>query len=82
MALGLQMPAGHFSELLRERHTSYLRLNWFPPCAAPEPNTLGISPHRDAGFLTVLAQDVDCHSLQATGQKHPECLKGASFAHP
>jgi len=25
---------------------------------------LGISPHRDAGFLTVLWQDPSCHSLQ------------------
>ncbi|KAL7462371.1 hypothetical protein ACHAXS_002749 [Conticribra weissflogii] len=29
-----------------------------------EPPPLGISPHRDAGFLTVLLQDDDCHSLQ------------------
>ena len=28
------------------------------------PPPLGISPHKDAGFLTVLAQDPDCHSLQ------------------
>jgi len=27
-------------------------------------DTLGISPHRDAGFLTILLQDDDCHSLQ------------------
>ena len=26
--------------------------------------TLGISPHRDAGFLTILLQDINCHSLQ------------------
>mmetsp|Transcript_8649 Transcript_8649/g.13507 ORF Transcript_8649/g.13507 Transcript_8649/m.13507 type:complete len:412 (+) Transcript_8649:66-1301(+) len=25
---------------------------------------LGISPHRDASFLTILLQDVNCHSLQ------------------
>jgi len=65
MALGLGMPRGFFSELLRRRHTSYLRMNWFPPCAEhSDPPPLGISPHRDAGFLTVLAQDMDCHSLQ------------------
>ena len=28
------------------------------------PPPLGISPHKDAGFLTVLVQDDDCHSLQ------------------
>jgi hypothetical protein len=48
---------------LMQVHTSYLRLNYYPP--NPDPgNTLGISPHRDAGFLTVLWQDPNCHSLQ------------------
>ena len=50
-------------------HTSYLRMNYYPPCVIPvdnnnDPPPLGISPHRDAGFLTVLLQDDDCHSLQ------------------
>ena len=29
-----------------------------------QPPPLGISPHKDAGFVTVLIQDDDCHSLQ------------------
>uniref|UniRef100_A0A6T9D389 Fe2OG dioxygenase domain-containing protein n=1 Tax=Haptolina ericina TaxID=156174 RepID=A0A6T9D389_9EUKA len=63
MAEGLGMPADYFDDALREVHTSYLRLNYYPP--NPDPgNTLGISPHRDAGFLTVLWQDPNCHSLQ------------------
>lgn len=53
-------------------HTSYLRMNYYPPCdlndvdtVVPDgPPPLGISPHRDAGFLTILLQDDDCHSLQ------------------
>ena len=53
---------------MKENHTSYLRLNYYPPCPPtdekPEVQPLGISPHRDAGFLTVLIQDDDCHSLQ------------------
>jgi isopenicillin N synthase-like dioxygenase len=39
-------------------HTSYVRLNYYPPC--PNSNTakpLGISPHTDAGALTCLLQD-------------------------
>jgi isopenicillin N synthase-like dioxygenase len=60
-------------EDLRKNHTSYLRSNYYPMCppeeSAKEEKTggsppLGISPHRDAGFLTVLLQDDDCHSLQ------------------
>jgi isopenicillin N synthase-like dioxygenase len=37
-----------------------------PNSIAPqqEPPPLGISPHKDAGFLTVLWQDENCHSLQ------------------
>ena len=88
---------------LRRRHSSYLRLNYYPvydpdtsreeggasgaasggdgrvvggttttttttttatPPTTANPPPLGISPHRDAGFLTVLLQDDDCHSLQ------------------
>jgi len=62
-------------------HTSYLRMNYYPPCdlkclndndasssstttAENGPPPLGISPHRDAGFLTILLQDDNCHSLQ------------------
>jgi isopenicillin N synthase-like dioxygenase len=63
---------------LRTNHTSYLRMNYYPPC--PEhavkqehddssPPPLGISPHRDAGFLTILLQDDYCHSLQVP-KKH------------
>ncbi len=75
----------HFLERMRVGHTSYLRMNYYPPCGGhsdPDANdddnlhnngfsattassgTLGISPHRDAGFLTILLQDDDCHSLQ------------------
>ena len=52
---------------LRESHSSYLRANYYPLCnqQADDGSTpLGISPHRDAGFLTILLQDVNCHSLQ------------------
>jgi isopenicillin N synthase-like dioxygenase len=51
-------------------HTSYLRMNYYPPCTEAEhakpasSGPLGISPHRDAGFLTVLLQDDNCSSLQ------------------
>ena len=68
MAVGLGMPADYFTDRLHAAHSSFLRLNYYPVCdevaAPPEPAPLGISPHKDAGFLTVLAQDPDCHSLQ------------------
>ena len=67
---------------LRDKHTSYLRTNFYPPYIPGEtslpdsdatindgkdeqqPPPLGISPHKDAGFVTCLVQDDDCHSLQ------------------
>jgi isopenicillin N synthase-like dioxygenase len=52
---------------LRENHSSYLRVNYYPTCNETDEvgrTPLGVSPHRDAGFLTVLLQDDDCHSLQ------------------
>jgi len=55
---------------LRANHSSYLRTNYYPPHdpvdmdEAGNPVTLGISPHNDAGFLTVLLADADCPSLQ------------------
>lgn len=42
-------------------HTSFVRLNYYPPC--PEPASLGVNRHTDAGALTVLVQD-DVPSLQ------------------
>jgi isopenicillin N synthase-like dioxygenase len=54
---------------LREKHSSYLRSNHYPPCDDTE-NNLGISPHRDAGFLTVLLQDQETHSLQVWKDGH------------
>jgi isopenicillin N synthase-like dioxygenase len=50
----------------RPNHTSFLRLNYYPPCplparpAAHEPATaghLGVNPHTDAGAVTLLLQD-------------------------
>jgi len=60
------MPAS-FYEKDFEAHTSFMRLNYYPRCQDPSQH-LGISPHRDAGFLTVLAQH-DIAGLQVyTGE--------------
>ncbi|MDC0525788.1 hypothetical protein OAO87_02220 [bacterium] len=65
-SLGLGDAADFFEpHLRRHQHTSYLRLNYYAPYTGSDPTQLCISPHKDAGFLTVLAQDVSCHSLQA-----------------
>lgn len=46
-------------------HSSFLRLNWYPPCPAPAPHDLpldaeghlGIRHHTDSGALTLLLHD-------------------------
>lgn len=59
---------------MAEQHTSYLRVNYYPKCPSPSGGSrespLGISPHHDAGFLTVLLQDDDCHSLQVLNSEN------------
>ena len=71
-SLGLGMPADYFEPVLnRGAHTSYLRINYYAPYTGPAPTQLAISPHKDAGFLTVLAQDVGCHSLQVRDRAKP-----------
>ncbi|KAL7569908.1 hypothetical protein ACA910_008572 [Epithemia clementina (nom. ined.)] len=70
MARGLGVPCDDpFIMDMAANHSSYLRTNYYPPFEAHTdsdagPWPLGISPHKDAGFLTVLLQDDDCHLLQ------------------
>jgi isopenicillin N synthase-like dioxygenase len=86
MAQGLGVAAKNddFLRDLQENHTSYLRMNYYPTCCtdtgdseeeAQQGGALGISPHKDAGFLTVLLQDDDCHSLQVldASQSQEQC---------
>ena len=51
----LGLPAGYFNSKFEEP-TSSLRLNHYSPCPVPE-LALGVGRHKDAGVLTVLAQD-------------------------
>ena len=54
LAMALGMPADLWEADFTD-HTSFLRLNFYPRCTDPSQH-LGISPHKDSGFLTVLAQ--------------------------
>ena len=66
IATNLGMPAGALDACFRPQHTSFLRLNYYPRCAAPahpagegpaRDGHLGVNPHTDAGALTLLLQD-------------------------
>lgn len=61
LASHLGLPRRHFAPSF-EPHTSYLRLNYYPAC--PEPSTLSVNRHTDAGALTVLLQENGTTALQ------------------
>lgn len=67
ISANLGMPARHLDACFDAMHTSFLRLNYYPPCAHPAPadtpgipasGHLGIHHHTDAGALTLLLQDM------------------------
>ena len=66
ISANLGMAPNHLVDAFVPRHTSFLRLNYYPVCDDPaEPSSvatpgsghLGINHHTDAGALTVLLQD-------------------------
>lgn len=62
MAKTLGIDEAEMTELFREGMQS-LRMNYYPPC--PEPHkAIGITPHSDAGALTILYQLNDTQGLQ------------------
>ncbi|OVA10519.1 Isopenicillin N synthase [Macleaya cordata] len=56
VALSLGLPAERLNGYFNDENTSFIRLNHYPPCPAPH-LALGVGRHKDAGALTVLAQD-------------------------
>eukprot|EP00670_Eutreptiella_braarudii_P028647 CAMPEP_0174379148 /NCGR_PEP_ID=MMETSP0811_2-20130205/122517_1 /TAXON_ID=73025 ORGANISM="Eutreptiella gymnastica-like, Strain CCMP1594" /NCGR_SAMPLE_ID=MMETSP0811_2 /ASSEMBLY_ACC=CAM_ASM_000667 /LENGTH=373 /DNA_ID=CAMNT_0015531591 /DNA_START=119 /DNA_END=1240 /DNA_ORIENTATION=- len=54
IAVGLGGDKSFFKDKF-DKHTSFLRLNYYPTCS--DSKTLGVNPHKDAGFLTILSQD-------------------------
>lgn len=66
ISTNLGMSPGYLSRGFGADHTSFLRLNYYPACPAPEHpqglappkrGHLGVGPHTDSGALTLLLQD-------------------------
>lgn len=66
IGVNLGMPHGHLRTAFGPAQTSFLRLNYYPPCPAParpegvrtpEHGYLGVNHHTDSGALTLLLQD-------------------------
>ncbi|KAJ6841990.1 flavonol synthase/flavanone 3-hydroxylase-like [Iris pallida] len=55
IALSLKLPPKRFNDFFKDS-TSFVRLNHYPPCPAPH-LALGVTRHKDAVALTILAQD-------------------------
>jgi isopenicillin N synthase-like dioxygenase len=62
IAANLHEPAAPLRAAFEPRHSSFLRLNYYPPGNEPQA-ALGIHEHTDAGALTLLLQD-DVAGLQ------------------
>jgi isopenicillin N synthase-like dioxygenase len=62
IAQNLGMPGPYLAGGFDGRHSSFLRLNYYPKCPSPTtagagPTPLGVGQHTDAGALTLLLQD-------------------------
>jgi isopenicillin N synthase-like dioxygenase len=66
IATNLGVPSKRLLKGFLPRHTSFLRLNYYPPCPEPERPVdvstpkrghLGLNHHTDPGALTILLQD-------------------------
>ncbi|EXC14805.1 Protein SRG1 [Morus notabilis] len=62
LSLIMGMEKGALLELHKELGQA-LRVNYYPPCRMPD-SVLGISPHSDAGTITILMQEDDVVGLQ------------------
>ncbi|XWS54847.1 hypothetical protein CRYUN_Cryun10bG0124700 [Craigia yunnanensis] len=72
IALSLGLPADTFHGFFKDQ-TSYVRLNHYPPCPTPD-LALGVGRHKDAGALTVLAQD-DVGGLEVKRKSDGEWIR-------
>ncbi|KAH7517920.1 protein DMR6-LIKE OXYGENASE 1 [Ziziphus jujuba] len=71
IALSLGLPENRFSGYFNGQTTS-IRINYYPPCPFPH-LALGVGRHKDAGVLTILAQD-DVAGLQVKRKSDGEWI--------
>ncbi|KAL6514279.1 hypothetical protein OROHE_019266 [Orobanche hederae] len=62
ISLSLGLARHRLNGFFNKDQTSFVRLNHYPPCPIPD-LALGVGRHKDAGALTILAQD-DVGGLQ------------------
>ncbi|XP_048492147.1 jasmonate-induced oxygenase 2 [Beta vulgaris subsp. vulgaris] len=74
IARSLGLAGNRFSELFKDQTTSFIRLNYYPPCPSPH-LALGVGRHKDAGGLTILAQDDDVEGLEVRRKTDGEWIR-------
>lgn len=72
IALSLGLERERFKGFFYENDTTFIRLNHYPPCPASD-LALGVGRHKDAGALTILAQD-DVGGLQVKRKSDGEWI--------
>ncbi|KAG1368566.1 protein DMR6-LIKE OXYGENASE 2 [Cocos nucifera] len=72
IALTLGLPAKRLNGFFKDQ-SSFMRLNHYPPCPSPH-LALGVGRHKDAGALTILAQD-DVGGLDVKRQSDGEWIR-------
>ncbi|KAF7126378.1 hypothetical protein RHSIM_Rhsim11G0169700 [Rhododendron simsii] len=72
ISLSLGLKANQLSGFFND-HTSFTRLNHYPPCPIPH-LALGVTRHKDAGAITILAQD-DVGGLQVKRKTDGEWIR-------
>ncbi|KAK4431789.1 protein SRG1 [Sesamum alatum] len=63
MARSLSLPEDSFVIQFGERPSTYVRFNYYPPCARPD-LVIGLKPHADGSGMTILLQDEQVEGLQ------------------
>lgn len=71
IAVSLGLERDRFNGFFKD-HTTFIRLNHYPPCPIPD-LALGVGRHKDAGALTILAQD-DVGGLQVKRKSDGEWI--------
>ncbi|KAH6825926.1 2-oxoglutarate and oxygenase superfamily protein [Perilla frutescens var. hirtella] len=71
IALSLGLERDRFNGFFKDQ-TTFIRLNHYPPCPIPD-LALGVGRHKDAGALTILAQD-DVGGLQVKRKSDGEWI--------
>lgn len=72
IALSLGVERKRFEGFFKDQ-ISLIRLNYYPPCPVPD-LALGVGRHKDAGALTILAQD-DVGGLQVKRKSDGQWLR-------